>query len=161
MLTFVEAIRRSNTITIDGYTSNKTDRGIIADVARAVEKYSVTEAEALRSYLKDEIDEFNHPFIKASNSEGGYFFEVEDHEWRRYFCIRIIVDDEPEEETETTDDPEDLQKFLESFENHYERLYTSADDTEETAQVKRSGHFRKLKRTKLKSWNVRQSQPDR
>lgn len=38
MLAYVEAIEKQGTITIDGYTSNKTIRGIIKDVARAVEE---------------------------------------------------------------------------------------------------------------------------
>ena len=43
MLAYVDIIERENTITIDGYTSNKTERGIIKDVARAIEKYDFVE----------------------------------------------------------------------------------------------------------------------
>ena len=39
MLAYVDAIVRENTITVDGYTTNKTERGIIKDAARAIEKY--------------------------------------------------------------------------------------------------------------------------
>ena len=46
MLAFIEAAEGKNTITIDGYTSNKTEKGIIRDVARAVRKYSESEADA-------------------------------------------------------------------------------------------------------------------
>ena len=60
MLAYVGAIVREDTITIDGYTSNKTIRGIIRDVARAVEKYSKVEADALRDCLSDKIDEYNN-----------------------------------------------------------------------------------------------------
>lgn len=37
MLAYVDAIVRENTITVDGYTTNKTKRGIIKDAARAIE----------------------------------------------------------------------------------------------------------------------------
>ena len=39
MLAYVDAIVREDTTTVDGYTSNKTERGIIKDVARAKEGY--------------------------------------------------------------------------------------------------------------------------
>lgn len=107
MLTYVDAIKRTDTITIDGYTSNKTEKGIIKDVARAVEKYDKAEADLLRSFLKDKITECNTPFVKPKNSDGGYFFEYEEvhcaSRWddemeemeykdgyHHYFCIRII-----------------------------------------------------------------------
>lgn len=48
MLAYVDAIVRENTITVDGYTTNKTERGIIKDAARAIEKYDKEEAKALR-----------------------------------------------------------------------------------------------------------------
>lgn len=107
MLVYVEAIERENTITIDGYTSNKTERGIIKDVSRVIEKYDKEEAKALLSFLECEIDEYNTPFVKATNSDGGYFFEYEEvpcatrynedadeveykDGYNNYFCIRII-----------------------------------------------------------------------
>lgn len=107
MLAYVEAIERSETITIDGYTSNKTIRGIIKDVARAVEKYSEVEADALRSYLSCKLDEYNNPFLDPKYSDGGYFFQVEEapcatkynedteeaeykEGYNNYFCIRIV-----------------------------------------------------------------------
>lgn len=37
MLAYVDAIVRENTITVDGYTTNKTERGVIKDAARAIE----------------------------------------------------------------------------------------------------------------------------
>lgn len=76
MLTYVDAIKRTDTITIDGYTSNKTEKGIIKDVARAVEKYDKAEADLLRSFLKDKITECNTPFVKPKNSDGGYFLNM-------------------------------------------------------------------------------------
>ena len=108
MLAFVEAIERENTITIDGYTTNKTEKGIIKDVARAIKKYSVEESEALMNVAKDYDEELNHPFVRAINSEGGYFFEYEgvpcacktnevtgETEYKEgfsnYFCIRIVL----------------------------------------------------------------------
>lgn len=107
MLAYVEAIERKDTVTIDGYTSNKTIKGIIKDVARALEKYDKGEADALRSFLSCEIDKYNTPFIKASENEGGYFFEVEEvggacryndetgeletkAGFNNYFCIRFV-----------------------------------------------------------------------
>lgn len=107
MTTYVEVVERENTITIDGYTSNKTERGIIKDVARVVEKYSKDETEALLEYLKMGLNEYNTPFVKASESEGGYFFEYEEvpcatryneetdemeykEGYYNYFCIRIV-----------------------------------------------------------------------
>lgn len=52
MTTYVDVIARKDTITIDGYTSNKTERGIIKDVARVVSKYDQSEANTLLDYLK-------------------------------------------------------------------------------------------------------------
>lgn len=119
MTTWVEVIERENTITIDGYTSNKTERGIIKDVARIVAKYDKDEADALLECLKMGLDEYNTPFLKASESEGGYFFEYEEMPatryneetdeveykdgYHNYFCIRIVKKQEEQEiETETT-----------------------------------------------------------
>lgn len=85
MLAYVDAIVRENTITVDGYTTNKTERGIIKDAARAIEKYDK----------------------KATNSDGGYFFEYEEvpcatkyneetdeaeykEGYHNYFCIRFV-----------------------------------------------------------------------
>ena len=107
MLAYVDIIERENTITIDGYTSNKTERGIIKDVVRAIEKYDKEEAKALLSFLECGIDEYNTPFVKAMNSDGGYFFEYEEVScatrynedtdeveykdgYNNYFCIRIV-----------------------------------------------------------------------
>ena len=107
MLAYVDTIERENTITIDGYTSNKTEKGIIRDVARAIQPYSESEAQALLDALKFGIDENNTLFIKAADSCGGYFFEYEEVpcatknnektgevEYREgfynYFCIRIV-----------------------------------------------------------------------
>lgn len=106
MTTYVDVVERKDTITIDGYTSNKTERGIIKDVARVVEKYSKDEAEALLECLKTGLDKYNNPFVKASESDGGYFFEYEEvpcatrynektdkaeykDGFHNYFCIRI------------------------------------------------------------------------
>lgn len=88
MLAYVDAIVRENTITVDGYTTNKTERGIIKDAARAIEKYDKEEAKALLSFLEWGIDEYNTPFVKATNSDGGYFFEYEGY--HNYFCIRFV-----------------------------------------------------------------------
>lgn len=107
MLAFVEAIVREETITIDGYTSNKTMKGIIKDVARALEKYDMGEAEEMHTMSKEFDIEFNNPFLEASASDGGYFFEYEEvpcaSSWNEekeemeykegfhnYFCIRIV-----------------------------------------------------------------------
>lgn len=70
MTTWVEVTERENTITIDGYTSNKTERGIIKDVARVVSKYDQSEANTLLDYLKMGLNKYNTPFLKASESEG-------------------------------------------------------------------------------------------
>lgn len=107
MLTYVDAIERETTITIDGYTSNKTIKGILRDVSRAVRKYDEGEAEYLESFVKDGVNEFNTPFLVAKDSCGGYFFEVEEVNgasryneetdeietkdgFHNYFCIRIV-----------------------------------------------------------------------
>lgn len=107
MLAYVDAIVREDTITVDGYTSNKTERGIIKDVARAIEKYDQGESNFLLEMLKMGIDEYNDPFVKAANSSGGYFFEYEEvpcatryneetdeveykEGYHNYFCIRFV-----------------------------------------------------------------------
>lgn len=46
MLAYVDAIVRENTITVDGYTTNKTERGIIKDAVRETERY-------IRTYFVD------------------------------------------------------------------------------------------------------------
>ena len=107
MLAYVDAIVRENTITVDGYTTNKTECGVIKDVARAIEKYDKEEAKALLAFLEGGINEYNTPFVKANNSGGGYFFEYEEvscatryneetdemeykEGFHNYFCIRIV-----------------------------------------------------------------------
>lgn len=107
MTTYVDVVERKDTITIDGYTSNKTERGIIKDVAKVVAKYNQSEANTLLDYLKMGLNEYNTPFVKASESEGGYFFEYEEvpcatryneeidemeykEGYYNYFCIRIV-----------------------------------------------------------------------
>lgn len=81
--------------------------GIIKDAARAIEKYDKEEAKALLSFLEWGIDEYNTPFVKAANSDGGYFFEYEEvpcatkyneetdeaeykEGYHNYFCIRFV-----------------------------------------------------------------------
>ena len=103
MTTYVDVVERKDTITI----SNKTERGIIKDVARVVSKYDQSEANTLLDYLKMGLNEYNTPFAKASESEGGYFFEYEEvpcatryneetdemeyeEGYYNYFCIRIV-----------------------------------------------------------------------
>lgn len=107
MTTYVDVIERKDTIIIDGYTSNKTERGIIKDVAKVVAKYDKDEADALLACLKMGLNEYNNPCVKASESEGGYFFEYEEvpcatryneeteemeykEGYYNYFCIRIV-----------------------------------------------------------------------
>lgn len=107
MLAFVEAVKRKGTITLDGYTSNKTEKGIIRDVARAVEKYSKEESDLLFDVAKNYNPEINSPFLKSNESSGGYFFEYEKvcgashfqsetggmvykEGFYTYFCIRIV-----------------------------------------------------------------------
>lgn len=107
MLAYVDVIERENTITIDGYTSNKTEKGIIRDVARTIKPYSESEAQALLDALKFGIDENNTPFVKSADSCGGYFFEYEEipcatryneetdeieykEGFKNYFCIQIV-----------------------------------------------------------------------
>lgn len=78
MLAYAEAVERENKIIIDGYTSNKTEKGIIKDVARVVRKYSENEAQGLLDAINFGIDENNTPFLKSIDSCGGYFFEYEE-----------------------------------------------------------------------------------
>ena len=103
MLAYVGVIERECTITVDGYTSNKTEKGVIKDVARAIKKYSKEEAETLLDCIR-----FNEsPFVQPKDSYGGYFFEYEEvpgactineetgeMEYKdgfyNYFCIRIV-----------------------------------------------------------------------
>lgn len=107
MLAFVEKIERENTVTVDGYTSNKTVKGIIRDVARAIAKIDEGWARFLDESAKDLDLVSNTPFIEAKNSDGGYFFEIEEvgcatkydedtdemeykEGYNTYFCIRIV-----------------------------------------------------------------------
>lgn len=165
MTTWVEVTERENTITIDGYTSNKTERGIIKDVARVVAKYDKDEADALLECLKMELDEYNNPFVKASESEGGYFFEYEkvpcatkyneetnEVEYKdgfhNYFCIRIVKKQEEQEiETMTTTKitahtyvcelPEAIQnQILQECEKTFKSLAFPVDIQEELENVK-------------------------
>lgn len=103
MLAYVKAVETEHTITIDGYTTNKTEKGIISDVARVVKKYSERDS----NYLLDSILFKESPFVKAESSCGNYFFEYEEvpsaayynektdeieykEGYRYYFCIRIV-----------------------------------------------------------------------
>lgn len=85
MLAYVDAIVRENTITVDGYTTNKTERGIIKDAARAIEKYDKEEAKALLSFLEWGIEvpcatKYNEETDEAEYKEG----------YHNYFCIRFV-----------------------------------------------------------------------
>lgn len=70
-------------------------------------KYDQSEANTLLDYLKMGLNKYNTPFAKASESEGGYFFEYEEvpcatryneetdemkykEGYYNYFCIRIV-----------------------------------------------------------------------
>lgn len=107
MLAYIGVIERKNSVTIDGYTSAKTVKGILKDISRAVEKYDKGEAECLASFSKEYDEEFNNPFIDPSHSDGGYFLTYEEvpcaSQWdeekeemkyragfHHYFCIRIM-----------------------------------------------------------------------
>ena len=107
MLAFTGAIERKETITIDGYTSNKTEKGIIRDVARAIQKFSKNESECLMKMSRDYNEEINSPFVDPEDSDGGYFFHYENvtcasrindetgemeykDGFNNYFCIRIV-----------------------------------------------------------------------
>lgn len=163
MTTWVEVTERENTITIDGYTSNKTERGIIKDVARVVAKYDKDEANALLECLKMGLDKYNNPFVKASESEGGYFFEYEEMSatryneetdeveykdgYHNYFCIRIVKKQE-EQEIETSETkitahtyvcelPEAIQnKILQECKATFESLAFPVDIESELDNVK-------------------------
>lgn len=107
MLAFVEKVERENTVIVDGYTSNKTVKGIIRDVARAIAKIDEGWATCLFDSAKYFEPIFNTPFSEAKNSNGGYFFEIEEvgcatryneetddieykEGYKTYFCIRIL-----------------------------------------------------------------------
>lgn len=108
MTTYVDVIARKDTITIDGYTSNKTERGIIKDVARVVSKYDQSEANTLLDYLKMGLNKYNTPFAKASWKWRRLFLwnmnevpyatryneETDEMKYKEgyynYFCIRIV-----------------------------------------------------------------------
>lgn len=96
MLTYVEAVERKNKIIIDGYTTNKTEKGIIKDVARAVRKYSESEANTLLDFLKFGIDKNNTPFIKATDSCGEYFLNM-----RKFHVLQNIMKKQMELNTKT------------------------------------------------------------
>ena len=107
MLAFVDVVERKETITIDGYTSNKTEKGIIRDVARAIQKFSKIESECLMEMAREYNEEINNPFVNPEDSDGGYFFQYENvgcaskindetgemeykDGFHNYFCIRIV-----------------------------------------------------------------------
>lgn len=85
MLAYVDAIERKESITIDGFSSNKTMKGVIKDVARAVRKYNSGEADSLEDCAKNKIDEFNNPFVCSEYSCGGYFLK-----WMKS-VVRLIM----------------------------------------------------------------------
>lgn len=63
-------------IDIDGYSNKSTEKGMLSDMAKAVEKYDKSEADAIRSMIKDnEIQQ-----IHARKNEPGaqYICEWED-----------------------------------------------------------------------------------
>lgn len=76
MVAYVEVVETEKSITIDGYTSYKTEKNIIKDVASVVAKYDESEANALLDTIKLGLDKYNNPFVKMNND--GYFFEYEE-----------------------------------------------------------------------------------
>lgn len=66
---------QSETVDIDGYSNKKTIAGAIGDLAKAVEKYSKDEADALRDLIKwKELVQIK----PGPNYDGGYILEWEE-----------------------------------------------------------------------------------
>jgi len=76
---FPEKIERENTIILDGYSNKKTLEAAIKDFGSFIEKkFHNGEGNSLISMVNDGITETNNPWVSASSSEGGYFFEWEE-----------------------------------------------------------------------------------
>lgn len=107
MIIFPAKTEREHTVIVDGYSDKKTLNAAIKDFGQFIErKFKNGEGQLLIDIVKDGITETNTPFIPARDSEGGYFFEVdevtvatryddvlEDIEYRDanyYFCMRFI-----------------------------------------------------------------------
>lgn len=106
MTTFVGIIDRSTTLTIDGYSSAKTLRGVMHDIARALKKIHPIESEAFND-IRTEQDAINILDCTPQNSEGGFFVQVEEvpcasqynenkdemeykDGYNYYFCTRVV-----------------------------------------------------------------------
>lgn len=107
MIIYPAKIERENTVIVDGYSDRKTLNAAIKDFGRFIEKHFKNgEGQALIDMVNDGITEFNTPFVPAKDSEGGYFFEMEEvstaskydealetmdyREANYYFCMRFV-----------------------------------------------------------------------
>ena len=79
---FPEIIERESTVIVDGYSDRKSLEAAIKDFGRFVEKkFHNGEGMSVIGMVNDGISETNNPYVKASSSEGGYFFE-----WEKVGC---------------------------------------------------------------------------
>lgn len=79
-------------IIIDGYTSNKTKRGIVNDIAKAVARVDEAEAEAIINIYKDgdEICVDNGPYEYALEYESYEDYETGEI-YETYFYVRLVA----------------------------------------------------------------------
>lgn len=82
MMNFVQAEMRKGTMNLDGYSTNKTLRGALKDLAREVAKYDKGEAEAITNNIDETIAAVKDGMI---NEPGCYYIEAEEVECASQF----------------------------------------------------------------------------
>lgn len=105
MTTFVGIIDRSETLTIDGYSSAKTINGVMHDIARLMKNIYPHEVQTFMT--KGKQDAIDLLACTPKGSDGGFFVEVEEVScasqinedtdemeckdgYNYYFCTRVV-----------------------------------------------------------------------
>lgn len=105
MTTFVDIIDRTETLTIDGYSSAKTLNGVMHDIARIMKEICPREVQTFTTKNKQEAMELLQ--CTPENSYGGFFVQVEEVScasrinektdeieyqdgYSYYFCTRVV-----------------------------------------------------------------------
>ena len=106
MTTFLGIIDRPTTLTIDGYSSAKTLRGVMHDIARTLKRIYPNESGTFED-IRTEQDAIYLLGCTPKESEGGFFVEVEEVScasqinqntdemeykdgYNYYFCTRVV-----------------------------------------------------------------------
>lgn len=106
MVNYEGIIKGNGLITIDGYSTNKTLRGVLNDIARCVAKYDEIEARMIREMEKEEVTSLGEMYRNGTHDD--YFLTIEEvpcacnfndetdemeyKDGNFYFCVRFVHD---------------------------------------------------------------------